>query len=60
MLAQVQLQGASEQFQQHLEAGLGDGRVVPALAELISDKGIYVTVRENLSIERKQKIGRTR
>lgn len=49
MLAQVQLQGPSEEFQQHLEAGLGDGRVVPALAELISDKGICVVVSETLS-----------
>jgi hypothetical protein len=44
MLAQIQLQGPSKQFQQHLEASLGDGRVVPALAELISDKGICVIV----------------
>jgi hypothetical protein len=42
MLAQIQLQGPSKQFQQHLEAGLGDGRVIPALAKLISDKGIYI------------------
>lgn len=40
MLAQIQLQGPSEEFQQHLEARLGNGRIVPALAELVADKGI--------------------
>jgi adenylylsulfate kinase-like enzyme len=55
MLAQIQLQGPSEQFQQHLEARLGDGRVVPALAKLISDKGICVIVSKTLPYKKERK-----
>lgn len=37
---QVDLQRPPEQLEQDLEAGLGDGRVVAALAQLIADKGM--------------------
>jgi hypothetical protein len=37
---QVRLERAREQLQQHLEADLGDGRVVAALAELVADEGV--------------------
>lgn len=50
MLAQIQLQGPSKQFQQHLKARLGYGRVIPALAEFIPDKSIYVVVSRALPI----------
>jgi hypothetical protein len=43
MLSQIQLQRASKQLQQHLKARLGNSRIVPALAELIADKGIWTT-----------------
>lgn len=38
--AEVDLEGAAEQLEQDLEAGLGDGRVVAALAELVADEGV--------------------
>lgn len=38
--AQVRLQGPPEQLDQHLEADLGDGGVVAALAELVADEGV--------------------
>ncbi len=37
---QVRLQDAAEQLQQHLEANLGDGRVVATLALLVADEGV--------------------
>jgi hypothetical protein len=40
VLAQIQLQSATKQLEQHLKANLGNSRIVPALAELITDKGI--------------------
>jgi hypothetical protein len=40
VLAQIQLQSATKQLEQHLKANLGNSRIVPALAELIADKGI--------------------
>lgn len=38
--AQVRLQRPPEQLDQHLEADLGDGGVVAALAELVADEGV--------------------
>jgi len=39
-LSQIRLEHAPKQLQQHLEADLGDGRVVAALAELVADEGV--------------------
>lgn len=38
--AKIDLEGAAKQLQQDLEAGLGDGRIVAALAELVADEGV--------------------
>lgn len=38
--AQVDLEGPAEQLEQDLEARLGDGGVVPALAQLVADEGV--------------------
>lgn len=38
--AQVDLERAAEQLEQDLEARLGDGGVVPALAQLVADEGV--------------------
>lgn len=40
MLSKIQFQRSSEQFQQHLKAGLAYGRIVTTLAELITDKSV--------------------
>jgi hypothetical protein len=40
VIAQIQLQRASKQLQQHLKADLGNGRIVPSFAELIPNKRI--------------------
>lgn len=40
MIAQIQLQGAPKQLKQHLKADLANSRIIPTLAELITDKGI--------------------
>lgn len=45
-LAQVKLERATKQFKQHFKACLGDGRVVPTFAELVSDKGICHVVSQ--------------
>ena len=37
---EVYLERAPEQLEQDLEASLGDGRVVAALAQLVADKGV--------------------
>lgn len=44
MIAQIQLQGAPEQLEQHLKADLGNSRIIPTLAELITDKGIWISI----------------
>jgi hypothetical protein len=41
MLAQIQLQRPSKQFQQHFKADLRNRRVIPAFAELITDKCVW-------------------
>lgn len=38
--AQVRLEHAPEELQEDLEARLGDGRVVAALAQLVADEGV--------------------
>jgi hypothetical protein len=40
VVAQVQFQCPSEQLEQHFKAYLGNGRVIPSLAELISNECI--------------------
>lgn len=40
MLPQIQLQCPSKQLQEHLKADLANGRVIAALAKLITDKRI--------------------
>lgn len=37
---QIHLERPAKQLQQHLEAGLGDGRVVAAFTQLVADKGV--------------------
>lgn len=44
MIAQIQLQGAPKQLEQHLKADLGNSRIIPTLAELITDKGIWISI----------------
>lgn len=44
MIAQIQLQGAPEQLKQHLKADLGNSWIIPTLAELITDKGIWISI----------------
>lgn len=44
MIAQIQLQGAPKQLKQHLKADLGNSRIIPTLAELITDKGIWIRI----------------
>lgn len=40
MLSQIQLQCPSKQLEEHLKADLANGRVIAALAKLITDKRI--------------------
>lgn len=42
MIAQIQLQGAPKQLEEHLKADLGNSWIIPTLAELITDKGIWI------------------
>lgn len=39
-IPQLRLEHPPEQLQQHLEASLGDGRVVAAFAQLVADEGV--------------------
>jgi hypothetical protein len=40
LLPKLGAQDAPKDLEQDLEAGLGDGRVVAALAELVADEGV--------------------
>lgn len=48
--SQVRLEDSPEQLEQHLEAYLGDRRVVAPLAELVADEGV-LRPRELVEVE---------
>jgi hypothetical protein len=44
MLTQIELQGAPKQLEQHLKADLGNSWIISTLAELITDKCIWISI----------------